>query len=37
MATEKAESETVYKREFQRIQSIVESSYVRQTSVSIIF
>lgn len=37
MATQNLENETVqYKKEFQRIQSIVESTYVRQTSVSIL-
>ena len=34
MATQSTDGEEVYKREYQRFQSIVGSNYVRQTSVS---
>lgn len=34
MATKSTKDEEVYKREYQRIKSLVSSAYVRQTSVS---
>lgn len=34
MATQSTNEEEVYKREYQRIKSLVSSAYVRQTSVS---
>ena len=34
MATQSTKDEEVYKREYQRIKSLVSSAYVRQTSVS---
>lgn len=34
MATQNSKDEEVYKREYQRMKSLVSSAYVRQTSVS---